>query len=155
MNRLRRTAVLLGAVLALLGPLAGCGGGDSAPRADDGPATQAFADGAAVATLDAQARHFLDEGLQRNTRYTYRVRAEGTAQQAESTVDTGEEAPLVTAVGAATGDPVARKVGSAGGVRLQLEGALAKPLLLTIAYAESQSADADGLGVALQRADGS
>lgn len=149
----------------------------------------------AVATLDAQAQHFLDDGLQRNTRYSYRVRADGTSQQAETTADTGEEAALVTALGTATGSAVAHKLGNAGGrlvspdgrigidvpagalaantalrlqpiantapdgiadgVLLQVEGALTKPLGLTITYAEAQASDADGLGVALQRADGS
>lgn len=148
-----------------------------------------------VAALDAQARHYLDDGLQRNTRYSYRVRAEGTAQQAETSVDTGEEAALLTSLGAATGSAVAQELGAAGGhlvspdgririelpagalaantavrlqaiantapdgiadgVLLQVEGGLNKPLALTVSYDEALAHDADGLGVALQRADGS
>ena len=68
-----------------------------------------------MAALDAQAQHFLDGGLERNTRYSYRVRADGTSQQAETTADTGEEAALVTPLGAATGSAVAHQVGTAGG----------------------------------------
>lgn len=148
-----------------------------------------------VATLNAQAQHYLDGGLQRNTRYSYRVRAEGTAQQAQTIADTGEEAALVTPLAAATGSMVAHTVGTAGGrvvspdgrfsfdvpagalgangavrlqpiantapdgiaegVLLQVEGGLNKPLALTVGYDVAQSPDADGLGVALQRADGS
>lgn len=150
---------------------------------------------AAVATLNPEAQHFLDEGLQRNTRYSYRVRADGTSQQAQTTADTGEDAALVTAIGTAIGNAETHRVGTAGGrlvspdgrigidvpagalaadtalrlqpiantapdgiadgLLLQVEGALAKPLALTVRYAEALAPDADGLGVALQRADGS
>ena len=149
----------------------------------------------AVAVLDAQAQHHLDGGLQRNTRYSYRVRADGTSQQAETTADTGEEAVLVRPLGAATGSAVAQPLGAIGGrlvspdgrisievpagalaadtavrlqpiantapegiadgVLLQVDGGLSKPLALTVSYAEAVARDADGLGVALQRADGS
>lgn len=76
----------------------------------------------AVAVLDAQAQHHLDGGLLRNTRYSYRVRADGTSQQAETTADTGEKAALVTPLGAATGSAVAQPLGAIGGRLVSPDG---------------------------------
>lgn len=169
-------------------PVAGAGGYAVERRAGDGAWTP-------VATLDAEARHHLDEGLQRATRYSYRVRALGTGQQAEIAASTGEESVLVTALGAPSGDAVERRIGGAGGtlaaadgrvtvqvpasalaaettlrlqpiantapdgiadgVLLQIGAVPSRALQLTLRYPEASAPDADGLGVALQRADGS
>jgi len=152
---------------------------------------------APVATLAADASHFLDEGLEKNTEYSYRLVAAGTPQPAvaEQVATTGEEPAVVTAAGVPIGTPITQTIGAGGGrlvsadgtvsvevppgalaadaelrlqaitntapdgqgdgVRLQVEGVLAKPLTLTLAYAEAMAPHADGLGVALQRADGS
>jgi hypothetical protein len=150
---------------------------------------------APVATLGADAVSFLDDGLEKNTTYAYRLRVAGTPRQAEQTATTLEAAPVVTAAGAPKGSASSTTIGINGGrvvsadgtvtvdvpagalahdtelrwqpmtntapdgqgdgVHVQLDGALAKPLTLTMTYPEALAPNADGLGVALQRADGS
>jgi hypothetical protein len=150
---------------------------------------------ASIATLDADADHFVDAGLDRNTAYSYRLRANGAAVEVEQTATTVEEAAVISAAGTPVGALVASTFGAAGGrlesadgtvavevpagalaadtsvslqaitntapggqddgVHLRVDGALAKPLTLTLKYAPEMAAHADGLGVAVQGADGS
>lgn len=148
-----------------------------------------------VATLGADAIHFLDGDLEKNTTYTYRLGVAGTTQQAEQSATTSEDVAVVTAAVTPKGTPHVQSLGAGGGrinladgtvaidvpagalegdaelrlqpvtntapdgrgdgVHLHVAGTLARPLTLTLAYDAALDGQADGLGVALQRADGS
>jgi len=152
---------------------------------------------ASVATLDARATRFLDDGLASRTSYTYRLaaraaRREGASEQVVATLAEGAQ---LTPVGAGLGDGTVATLGPAGGrlqtpdgsvtvevpagalakpaelhlraitntapdgqddaLQLTVGSPLAKPLALHLAYAAALAGQADGLGAAVQRGDGS
>jgi hypothetical protein len=150
---------------------------------------------APIANLGADAIHFLDDGLEPNTAYTYRLGVAGSDRRAEQSATTGDAVAIATGVPALHGAPRSRTLGAAGGrvasadgsvvvevpagalagdtelqlqptanpvpdghgdgVLLRVAGDLARPLTLRLPYAAVLDANADGLGVAVQRADGS
>ena len=150
-----------------------------------------------VATLDASAGQFIDDGLVRNTSYGYRVLAVDAEGEAaiigEQTATTGEDEAVVTPAGLPVGGAVQQAVGAAGarlvlgtaaldvpagalpgdtamslqritntapdglgeGLRIRLDAAPVAPLALTLGYDAAMDDNADALGVAVQRGDGS
>jgi hypothetical protein len=148
----------------------------------------------AIATLDANATLFVDEGLAKNTTYAWRlVSADG--RRAERSATTVEEEAVVTAVGTPLGQPLETMVGANGGralspdgqalievppgayaaasevtlqnvvdtapdgrddgVRVLLPAVPAQPLVVRFQYGAALAPQADGLRLAVQRADGS
>ncbi|MFL6662129.1 MAG: hypothetical protein ACJ8G7_08100 [Rhizobacter sp.] len=154
-------------------------------------------DYAAIASLEAGAAYYVDEGLAKNTTYGWRLVSADAAHEplAEASATTNDEEPVVTAAGAPIGNDVAQTVGPAGGrivstdghitldipagalaadaelrvapvantapdgvdagLHVRLSAVPGKPLTVTVGYDAELAPQADGLRIALQRADGS
>lgn len=150
---------------------------------------------APVATLGAQTRAWLDDGLAQDTAYVYRVVPAGVAATAtEQTATTSADAPVVTAVGAAQGQESGATADAAGaatlahgavrlslpagavpagtalalrtvsntapdglgdGVAVRIAAQPSRPVTITLGWTADEDTLADGLGVAMQRGDGS
>jgi hypothetical protein len=150
------------------------------------------ADYVPVATLEAGATVYVDEGLAKNTTYGYRL-VSSDGRRAEHSVTTVDEEAVVTPVGTPVGAPASIVVAGTGGqatspdgqvtlevragaysgdvslqaitntapdgrddgVRVRLAGMPAGPLRVRMRYGAELDLQADGLRLALQRADGS